>query len=152
MKNDTFEILVPGPKCSGPKLFRAKVFLGRSIHRAKVFSGPKYSPGRSILWAEVVSGPKLFRAEVFPGQSECRAKAVSGPNWVWANSTILYEFAQRSQRSLIAKPNKYTCKMNSIFFWSQIFFSKYYFFLLSLCLLACTPSGQLLISSKAKKC
>ena len=67
---------------SGPKLFRAKVFPGRSI------SWPKYSPGRSILRAEVFTGPKLFRAEVFPGQSECRAKAVSGPNWVWAITSI----------------------------------------------------------------
>ena len=54
-KNDTFETLVSGPKCSGPKsigpkLFQAEVFLlGRSRHRAKVFSGPKYFPGRNVL-------------------------------------------------------------------------------------------------------
>ena len=112
MKNDTFESLVPGPKCSGPKYFRAEVYKW-----AEVFSGPKLFPGRSCFWAkvykraEVFSGPKLFpgqsiyvsgpnyfpgqscfgpkyfrdevfRAKVFPGQSECRAKAVSGPNWV----------------------------------------------------------------------
>ena len=89
MKNDTFESLVPGPKCSGPKSVGPKLFPGRSISgpkyfRAEVFSGPKCSLGRSCFWAKVVSGPKLFRAEVFPGRSECRAKAVSGPNWVWA--------------------------------------------------------------------
>ena len=78
MKNDTFVSLVPGQKCSGPKSIGPKYF------RAEVFSGLKYSPGRSIFWAEVVSGPKLFQTEVFPGQSECRAKVVSGPNWVWA--------------------------------------------------------------------
>ena len=93
MKNDSFEILVFGPKCTGqkyigPKYFRAEVFPGRSIlgpkyFRAEVFSGPKYSPGQSVF------GPKyfraeVFRAEVFPGRSECRAKVVPGPKWVWA--------------------------------------------------------------------
>jgi hypothetical protein len=67
MNNDTFEILVPGPKCSGPKLFRAEVYtppkysLGQSIHRAEVFSGPKLFPGQSCF------GLKYFRAEVSVG-------------------------------------------------------------------------------------
>ena len=63
MKNDNFESLVFGPKCTGPKsigpkYFRAvvvseaEVFLGRSISGPKFF-GPKY------FWAEVSVGPKL---------------------------------------------------------------------------------------------
>ena len=96
MKNDSFEILVFGPKCTGlkyigPKYFRAEVFPGRSIlgpkyFRAEVFSGPKYSPGQSVFGPKYF-GPKyfraeVFRAEVFPGRSECRAKVVPGPKWV----------------------------------------------------------------------
>jgi hypothetical protein len=61
MKNDTFESLVPGPKCSGPKCSGPK-----SIG-PKYISGPKYSPGRSCF------GPKYFRAEVF------RAEVSVGP-------------------------------------------------------------------------
>ena len=99
MKNDTFESLVPGPSCSGPKSIGPKYFRAEVYKQAEVFSGPKLFPGRSILQAEVVSGrifsgPKYFRAEVFwaevfPGQSECRAKAVAGPNWVWALLRVL---------------------------------------------------------------
>ena len=68
MKNDTFESLVPGPRCSGPKsigpkYFRAEVFSGPKLFRAEVFpgrniSGPKYS-GPKYLRAEVSVGPKL---------------------------------------------------------------------------------------------
>jgi hypothetical protein len=55
MKNDTFETLVPGLKCSGPKLFRAEVFLGRRRDQAKVFPGsePKCALGQNMFQAEV---------------------------------------------------------------------------------------------------
>ena len=58
MKNDTFESLVPGPKCSGPKSIGPKLFPGRSCF------GPKLFPGRSCFgpkyfWAKVSGGPKL---------------------------------------------------------------------------------------------
>ena len=61
----------------GWSCFRAEVFPGRSRHRVKVFSGPKYSLGRSTY---------------APGQSECRAKAVSGPNWAWASKKMPLDF------------------------------------------------------------
>ena len=65
MKNDTFESLVPGPKCSGPKYFRAEVYKW-----AEVFSGPKYSPGQSI------SGPKYSGPKY------------SGPKYFWADGSV----------------------------------------------------------------
>ena len=66
MKNDTFESLVFGPKCAGPKSIGPKYAPGRSMHRAKVFTGPKFSrakvfPGRSCF------GPRYFRAKVSVG-------------------------------------------------------------------------------------
>ena len=57
VQNGTFEKLVLGPKCIGPKYIWAKVGFG-----------PKYSLGRNVPW----------------GQSECGAKVVLGPNWMWA--------------------------------------------------------------------
>ena len=82
MKNDTFESLVLGPKCSGPKsigpkYFRAEVYKraevvsGRSISRPIYISGPKYSLGQSISGPKYsgpkYSGPKYFWADVSVG-------------------------------------------------------------------------------------
>ena len=52
------ENLVLGPKCIGPKLYRAEVFPGQSIIRAEVFLGPKCALGQSMLGAKVSVGPK----------------------------------------------------------------------------------------------
>ena len=46
-QNDTFENLVLGPKCNGPKLFRALVYPSRSRLGAKVIVGPKVSWGQT---------------------------------------------------------------------------------------------------------
>ena len=59
-QNDTFENLVLGRSCFGPKYIWAKVLFG-----------PKNSSGRNV--------PQLKYAW---GQSECGAKVVLGPNWV----------------------------------------------------------------------
>ena len=59
-KNDIFENLVLGPKCIGPKLFRAEVLIG-----AEVFLGPKCALGQSMLGAKVGLRPNGL-----------------GPNWV----------------------------------------------------------------------
>ena len=71
MKNDTFESLVPGPKFSGPKSIGPKYFRGEVYKRAEVFSGPKLFRaevflGRSISGPKY-SGPKYFRAKVSVG-------------------------------------------------------------------------------------
>ena len=95
MKHDTFESLVPGPKCSGPKSIGPKYFRAEVYKWAEVFSGPKLFPGRSCFWAKVYKraevspgrscfGPKYFRAEVFPGQSIFGPKWVSGQSCLWA--------------------------------------------------------------------
>ena len=52
IKNYTFENLVLGPKCIGPKFFWAKYF------RVEVLMEPKYSLGQNEPWAEVCLGPK----------------------------------------------------------------------------------------------
>ena len=57
-QNDTFENLVLGPKCIGPKLYWAKVVLGRSRHPAEVLLGLKYSSGQNVPRTEVCLGPK----------------------------------------------------------------------------------------------
>ena len=59
MKNDTFEALVPGLKCSGPKSIEPKLFPGQSILWVEFFSGLKCALGPSIVRAEVSVGPKL---------------------------------------------------------------------------------------------
>jgi hypothetical protein len=73
MKNDNFEILVPGPKCNGPKSIGLKSFPGQSCF------GPKYSLGQSIHWAEVFSGRKLFPGQSCFGPKYFRAKVSVGP-------------------------------------------------------------------------
>ena len=104
MKNDTFESLVPGPKCSGPKYFRAKVY-----KRAEVFYGPKY------FWAEVSVEPKLSL-----GQTGCEpsrqqvlkcAKGVKrGSSIVWHKTdwtkvfVQLYWYRQNIAKKLFQPP------------------------------------------------
>ena len=73
MKNDTFESLVHGPKCSGPKSVGPNLFPGQSISRLKYFLG------RSIQWAKVFSGSKLFLGRSCFGLKYFRAKVSVGP-------------------------------------------------------------------------
>ena len=42
--------------------------------RAKVYTGPKYSPGQSIFWAKVVSGQSISRPKWVSDQSGLWAK------------------------------------------------------------------------------
>ena len=76
MKNDTFESLVPGPKCSRPKYFWAEAYKWAKVNKR----------------AEIFSGPKLFRAEVFPGRSipgqSIPGQSISGPKWVSGQSGL----------------------------------------------------------------
>ena len=86
------------------EVYWAEVFPGRSMHRAEVFTGPKYS-----------------RAEVFPGRSECRAKVVSGPNWVWA-----FLLTPIKIHSWLSTKIVILCRMPRIIHRSLVFFPQWY--------------------------
>ena len=97
MKNDTFESLVPGPKCSGPKsigpkYFRAEVVSGRSISGPK-YSGPKYS------------GPKYFRAEVSVGPKLSLGQTGCEPSTLLIQFNLVYGLFGQSTLRLISTKN-----------------------------------------------
>ena len=68
---------------SGPKLFWTEVFPCQSRHRAKIFSGLKYSLGWSVFEAKVCLGPKWVWDE-----------SCLGANWVLASRTGHLLFTQ----------------------------------------------------------
>ena len=99
MKSDTFESLLPRPKCSGPKSIGPKYFRAKVYKRAEVFSGPK------LFWAEVfpgrsISGSKYFRADVFPGRS-FPGRSISGPKYFRAEVSVGPKLSLGPQRQMV---------------------------------------------------
>ena len=70
------------------------MFPGKSRHRAKIFSRPKYCLGKSILWTEVFPGLKCVW-----GQSMSGAKVSVGWKLSWGQTGVTYFLLKQSLKS-----------------------------------------------------